>query len=102
VHLSRAAGNVAVSVRDIEARVAMEKSKVSRAASRLEENGYIKKTVNDTDRRLVHLSLTDKGRALMAELLPLAIAFQQEIAAQLEETMTGFEAGLDRLLNEDE
>jgi hypothetical protein len=38
----------------------------------------------------------------MAELLPLAIAFQQEIAAQLEETMSGFEAGLDRLLNEDE
>lgn len=102
VHLSRAAGNVAVSVRDIEARVAMEKSKVSRAASRLEENGYIKKTVNDTDRRLVHLSLTDMGRALMAELLPLAIAFQQEIAAQLDETMTGFEAGLDRLLNEDD
>jgi len=101
-HLSRSAGNVRVSVRDIEVRVAMEKSKVSRAASRLEENGYIMKTVNDNDRRLVRLSLTDKGRALMAELLPLAIAFQKEISAKLDETLDGFEAGLDRLLEEDD
>jgi DNA-binding MarR family transcriptional regulator len=89
-----------VSVRDIELRVAMEKSKVSRAASRLETAGYIAKRLNTADRRLVHLSLTPKGRALMAELLPLALAFQAEITAQLDTAFSGFEAGLDILLKD--
>lgn len=86
-----------VSVRDIEARVAMEKSKVSRAASRLEAAGLITKEVNETDRRLLQLSLTAKGRALMARLLPIAIDYQDEIIARLAETFDGFEAGLDRI-----
>lgn len=88
-----------VSVRDIEARVGLEKSQVSRAASRLETAGYLTKRVNPADRRLLHLSLTAKGRALLADLLPLAIAFQAEIAARLADTAPGFEAGLDRLLD---
>lgn len=97
VHLTQSDG---VSIRDIEARVAMEKSKVSRAATRLEEAGLVVKTVNPGDRRLVHLALTDKGRAMMVDLLPLAEAFQDQILEQLGETREGFEAGLDRLLKE--
>jgi DNA-binding MarR family transcriptional regulator len=89
-----------VSVRDIELRVAMEKSKVSRAASRLETAGYIVKRTNEADRRLLHLALTPKGRALMAELLPLAMAFQAQIAAQLGPALAGLETGLDRLLKD--
>lgn len=89
-----------VSVRDIELRVAMEKSKVSRAASRLETSGLIAKRVNATDRRLVELSLTPKGRALMDELIPLATAFQAEIEARLGKALKGFEAGLDNLLKD--
>ncbi len=98
VHLINIEG---ASVRDIEKRVAMEKSKVSRAASRLEKNGYIRKTTNAQDRRLVHLALTEKGHALMAELVPLAAAFQQEIAKTLGETLNGLEAGLDKLLEDE-
>lgn len=98
VHLAQS-GNV--SIRDIEARVAMEKSKVSRAASRLEAAGLVAKEINESDRRLLHLSLTAKGRALMARLLPLAIAYQAEVAAGLAETLPGLEAGLDRLLGEE-
>ena len=95
VHLAQS-GNV--SVRDIEARVAMEKYKVSRAATRLEKAGYIRKSANSDDRRLVSLALTGKGRTLMAELLPLAQAFQDEIEARLGEALDGFETGIDRLL----
>lgn len=98
VHLTQADG---VSVRDIERKVAMEKSKVSRAATRLEAEGYVQKRVNDRDRRLVHLALTAKGHALMAKLLPLAEGFQQEINARLGATLQGFEDGLDALLKED-
>ena len=53
VHLAHS-GNV--SVRDIEARVALEKYEVSRAAKRLREAGLIARTENETDRRLVQLS----------------------------------------------
>ena len=96
-HLAHS-GNV--SVRDIEARVGMEKSKVSRAAARLEDQGFIEKRVNETDRRLVQLTLTEKGRSLMAELLPLAAAFQADVERRLGSTFVGLEAALDRLLGE--
>ncbi|WP_138464586.1 MarR family winged helix-turn-helix transcriptional regulator [Poseidonocella sp. HB161398] len=89
-----------VSVRDIEARVALEKSKVSRAASRLEAAGLIAKAVDPADRRLVQLSLTPKGRALMAEMLPVALGFQEEIEARLGDAFAGFEQGLQRLLDD--
>ena len=39
----------AVSVREITRRVGMDKPKVSRAATRLEAGGYVKKVVNETD-----------------------------------------------------
>ena len=56
-------------VRDIEARVDMEKSKVSRAASRLEAAGYIAKKVGTTATGgWCALSLTDAGRGLMRRL----------------------------------
>ena len=96
-HLSHAGE---VSVREIEARVAMEKSKVSRAASRLEEVGYIAKSVNDADRRLVKLSLTEKGMALMVELRALAQSYQNEIEQRLGEAFAGFEAGLEKFMGE--
>ncbi|SMX36951.1 MarR family winged helix-turn-helix transcriptional regulator [Maliponia aquimaris] len=99
VHLAQPLdGAETVSVRDIEARVAMEKSKVSRTASRLEAAGLIEKAVDAGDRRLVRLALTAKGRVLMAELLPLALAYQQEIEARLGEAFAGLESGLQALL----
>ncbi|MCB1388176.1 MAG: winged helix-turn-helix transcriptional regulator [Rhodobacteraceae bacterium] len=89
-----------VSVRDIEARVDMEKSKVSRAASRLEAAGYITKAVNDSDRRLLALRLTAEGEALVARLLPVAIGYQEEMLARLGPLVDGLEAGLSALLDD--
>ncbi len=99
VHLAQPLdGAETVSVRDIEARVAMEKSKVSRAASRLEAAGYVAKTVDGGDRRLVHLALTAEGRDLMAQILPLARAYQREVEARLGAAFAELEAGLEALL----
>ena len=86
--------------RDIEARVAMEKYEVSRAAKRLRESGLIERKENPEDRRLVVLSLTPKGREMMAELLPLAKAHQARLEARLGEAFAELEAGLEALLNE--
>ncbi len=94
-HLSQES---AVSVREIHARVDMDKSKVSRAATRLEEAGYVTKRTSDTDRRLVELALTEQGRAMMAELTPLAQAYQAEVLDRLGPEAEGFLAGVETLL----
>ncbi|MEP1929822.1 MAG: MarR family transcriptional regulator, partial [Roseibium sp.] len=53
------------SIRDIERRVSLEKSKVSRAAAKLEAKGLITKDVDPSDRRLLKLNLTPKGVSLL-------------------------------------
>ena len=87
-----------VSVRDIEARADMEKSKVSRAVSRLERAGYVSKAVNTGDKRLLELQLTDEGRALLRQLLPVAVQFQAEMLVRLGPAAEGLDAGLGLLL----
>lgn len=94
-HLSQAGS---VSVRDIHARVDMDKSKVSRAAARLEDAGLVCKLGNPGDRRLVALSLTPAGEALMQRLGAIATAFQQELVAELGPAAAAFDASLSRLL----
>lgn len=79
-HLSQSG---AVSVREVHERVEMDKSKVSRAAQRLEAAGYVMKRVNPDDRRLVELSLTPAGHEMMTELARVADAYQAELLARL-------------------
>lgn len=93
-HLSQ---ETAVSVREIHNRVGMDKPKVSRAASRLEASGFVKKVVNEHDRRLVELSLTPKGRAMIDTLAPIAAAYQDELMAALGEGAAAFVEKVDRL-----
>lgn len=87
-----------VSVRDIELAAEMEKSKVSRAATRLEAAGFVAKRVHDGDRRLISLELTPQGRALLAQLLPVALAYQAALVAELGGTALGLDAGLSAIL----
>ncbi|MFO1107211.1 MAG: MarR family winged helix-turn-helix transcriptional regulator [Amaricoccus sp.] len=94
-HLAQAGS---VSVRDIHARVDMDKSKVSRAAARLEEAGLVRKVGHAGDRRLVALSLTPDGEALMARLGAIAEAFQADLLAALGPDAPGLDGGLARLI----
>ena len=89
-----------VSVRDIEKRAGLEKSKVSRVASRLEAAGYVSKAANTEDRRLVKLALTDAGRDLMAKLIPLAVAHERKLEARLGDDLELFMRLLQRLEND--
>ena len=88
-------------MRDIESEVALEKYEISRAAKRLREAGLVARSDHATDRRLVSLSLTERGKEVMAELLPLAKAHQAEIERRLGDALAGLEAGLDRLLKDE-
>lgn len=94
-HLSAGAP---VSVREIHERAHMEKSRVSRAASRLVQAGFVRKSDNEQDRRLVTLSLTPKGVALMAELAPVAAEFEAQVLAQIGAEAPQFRSALEALL----
>lgn len=91
-----------VSVRDIEKRVSLEKSKVSRAATKLQAKGYLTKKVDSRDRRLLKLALTKKGTDLLRELIPLAVAFQDELKMSLGQEIKPLNSALDRLLDDGE
>jgi DNA-binding MarR family transcriptional regulator len=90
-----------LSVRDIERRVGLEKSKVSRAASKLEAKGYLTKQVDSSDRRLLKLEVTDKGREMLAKLIPLAQAYQLELKGLLGDQEASLHQALDRLMGLD-
>lgn len=72
-----------VSVREIQARVDMDKTKVSRAAAKLEASGLIEKRAHAEDRRLLDMRLTGKGVELFSRLAPIAEAYQAELVASL-------------------
>ncbi len=95
--LAHLAQSASVSVREIHARVDMDKSKVSRAAARLESAGLIEKRENPDDRRLLDMRLTDKGRELMAQIMPVAHAFQAELLGKIAADAPAFRAALDKL-----
>ena len=95
-HLSQSGS---VSVREIHQKVDMDKSKVSRAAARLEAAGYLTKRENAADRRLVSLALTEKGRALIAEIAPIAQAFERDVEDRLGEAAPAFRDALRQLLS---
>ena len=97
--IAHLAHNREVSVRDIQRRVDMDKSKVSRAATHLEETGLIKKRVNAQDRRLIKLVLTSKGERVFEQIVPLALDYQAQLLAKLSAAeASAFRAMVDRLL----
>ncbi|MGV8953374.1 MAG: MarR family winged helix-turn-helix transcriptional regulator [Cypionkella sp.] len=98
--LAHLAQSDAVSVREIQARVDMDKSKVSRAAARLQSAGLIEKREHPEDRRLLDMRLTDAGRALMLRIRPIADEFQADLIATLAAEAPAFRAALSRLLQE--
>ncbi|MEG8274959.1 MarR family winged helix-turn-helix transcriptional regulator [Streptomyces sp. AHA2] len=58
-------------VQNLVGRVHLSQSALSRLIARLEKDGLVTRSVCMEDRRGVWVSLTDKGRALHAEVLPL-------------------------------
>ena len=97
-HLSQAGS---VSVREVYEKVAMDKPKVSRAAQRLEAAGYLTKRENPKDRRLVELSLTPKGRRMVAAIAPIARDYEAEVMRRLGDMGPAFRGGLEMLMHED-
>ncbi len=99
--LAHLAQSDAVSVREIYARVDMDKTKVSRAATRLEAAGLIEKRENPDDRRLIDMRMTARGRELFSRIEPIAARFQDDLLARLGAEAPAFRRSLVRLMEEE-
>ncbi len=75
-HLTRCG---AVSVRDIHDCVNLEKPRVSRAVSRLEAEGLVRKVPGEKDGRLVAISLTPAGKSAFRAIVPAAHALEDQL-----------------------
>ncbi|HEY6964220.1 MAG TPA: MarR family winged helix-turn-helix transcriptional regulator, partial [Erythrobacter sp.] len=73
------AGGGAMTQRALTAATVMDKVAVNRAARVLEERGLIARVPNPGDGRSHLLALTAEGRAIHAEVMPLARATEREL-----------------------
>lgn len=71
------------SVRDIQTALGMEKSRVSRIASRLHRFELIERASDPDDRRLTRLCLNTKGAQYLHDIEPIAMAYQTKLLRSL-------------------
>ena len=68
---------------DIIGYTAMDKVTISRAVKRLIEKGLVERESKDIDRRCMLINLTDKGRAIHAQVVPRVTQYEQQLFDQL-------------------
>lgn len=84
--------------RDLTQRTLMDKVAVNRACKVLEERGLAARTPNAQDGRSHHLGLTDSGREMHSQIMPLALEMERLVFAGFTaEEMDGFSALLRRV-----
>ncbi len=68
---------------EVGAHSSMHKTKVSRAVRALEVRRWLKRSENESDRRIEHLELTPLGRRRYEELAGIALDFDAQLAGLL-------------------
>jgi DNA-binding MarR family transcriptional regulator len=89
--------------RELSQRVGMMEPTTASALNNMERKGFVRRLRNRTDRRIVNVFLTERGRALRRELLPLALAVNEaalrnvssDELARLRVLLAKLRAGLD-------
>ena len=80
-------------------RIVMDKVAVSRAVASLMKRGLVERSADLDDRRRASLHLTRHGRAIHAEIVPLALKYEadlyQALSTEERQTLNGL---CDRLL----
>ncbi|TDU04639.1 DNA-binding MarR family transcriptional regulator [Streptomyces sp. 846.5] len=72
---------------------------VTKRVRLLAERGLVERRQDARDRRVVHLSLTDEGRALIDRLLPEQLAYERSLLSGIDEQRQGeLSEGLSELL----
>lgn len=81
---------------ELATRAELDRARTSRALTLLQAKGLVARQAVASDRRLAHVTLTDKGRELHARMLPRVAAINGSILAQLSD---GEVTQLDHLLD---
>jgi len=84
-----------VSAREVAARTAMDKVRVSRAVTGLVAAKRVQRQIDEADGRVSRLSLTPRGRAIYDEIVPLALHLEELLLSSLSPDERGV---LDRLM----
>ncbi|WP_407352725.1 MarR family winged helix-turn-helix transcriptional regulator [Luteimonas sp. R10] len=84
-----------LSANGVADRTAMDKVAVSRAVARLLKRGLVEREMHGSDRRRSVLQLSEAGYRVYDEVVPLALGYERDLLAQLDE---GERIMLDRLL----
>lgn len=74
----------AATQRELTEATLMDKVAVNRGCKVLEDRGLVARRPNTTDGRSHLLELTGEGRAIHSEVMPLALAIEQELFASFE------------------
>ncbi len=84
--------------RELTSRTLMDKVAVNRACKVLEERGLATRTPNEQDGRSHHLELTDNGRDMHSQIMPLAVEMERLVFSNFsDEELSQFRALLDKL-----
>lgn len=75
----------ALSLTDLSARMSATNSTMTGIADRMERDGLVERTRSETDRRVVQIALTEKGRQLAAQIPIASMALFAEALRSLDE-----------------
>jgi DNA-binding MarR family transcriptional regulator len=64
--------------------VAMPPANIHSLVRRLEARGLVRRAADDTDKRLLNVSLTDEGRRLVEQLIPLDMESTEDALSALD------------------
>ncbi|QYZ79768.1 MarR family transcriptional regulator [Methanofollis formosanus] len=87
IHLAHQQG---ITQETLARRFHVDKATVARAVRRLEDAGYISRTVDPEDRRAVRIFLTENGEKIVPEIVRIDHEWEKEVCADLtdeEQTM---------------
>ncbi len=85
-----------LSASEVAERTAMDKVAVSRAVSRLLKRDRLERHFSKEDRRRSVLALSDKGKDIYRQIMPLALDYETQLKTRLSDEE---EASLNRLLS---
>ena len=89
-------GSEPLTVNQIARRAHVDKAWVSRSLRQLEKSGLVTRKGNPKDSRLTVVDLSAKGRALLEQVRPLALARETRLLEGIDPTV--FKTSLDRLM----
>jgi len=68
---------------ELAERLIIDKSTIAKVLAQLESNGYIRKTINFTDRRALNIFPTDKAVAIYPKILEIKEEWHRQITENL-------------------